>query len=256
MRPPRQIAGFLFTLVCAALLAAAPAQAQYTDWHDRAFLDVNAGMQLTTNPFEEHITPVIYSERASIRAPHGGKARWSGVDLAGGLRIWRSVGIGAAYTRFTFTDNVTVEALVPNPVLFNQSRSASKLTPLPRSEIAVHVLGVYVVPVSPRLDIMLSGGPSWSELEQALVSGIEVGEGAAPFATVTIGNVRTVTRTKRVFGFNAGAGVTYFLTERTGVGATVRYTSGSLATEQGDGTPIDVPFGGFRAAFGARIRIR
>jgi len=255
MQRLRQIAGSVLVGLCAGL-ASAPAHAQSNAWRDRAFLDVNAGMQLTENPFEEHLAPVIYSERGSITVPHAGNARWTTVDLGGGVRVWKSLGVGATYAKLGFTENVTVGALVPNPVLFNQSRTASKVTPAQRNETAVHIHGLYVIPVTPRIDVMLAGGPSLIELSQDFVTGVELSEGAEPFVTVAIGNVLTVSRTQRIFGFNGSAGVTYFLTPLVGVGGTIRYSSGGVTTQQGDGRAVDLSRAGFQLLFGARVRFR
>ena len=213
-------------------------------------------MQLTANPFEEHIVPIIYSESASITAPHGVEGGLTTLDLAGGVRVWKSVGVGAAFTKLAMTENVDVAALVPNPVYFNQPRAASKVTPLQRAETFVHIQALYVVPITPRIDVALSGGPSLIDFSQDFVSGIEVTEGADPYVSVAIGNVRTVTRTERIVGVNVGADVTYFLTSLAGVGGTIRYTSGTVTTRQGDGGTIDLSRGGFQVAFGARIRLR
>ena len=74
--------------------------------------------------------------------------------------------------------------------------------------------------------------------------------------TVAIGNVLTVTREQRVFGLNFGMGGTYFMTPLVGVGGTLRYTTGSVSTELGDGGAVDLSLGGFQLAFGARLRFR
>ena len=274
MQLVRRIAGSALAGLCTTLLVAAPAAAQITEppaapktapaptyvedtvWRDKAFLDVNVGMRLSANPFEEHLTPIIYSERGSITAPHEVSARWTLVDLAGGVRVWKSVGVGGTYAKFGVAEEVNVGARVPNPVLFNQTRSATKVTPLERSETAFHIHALYVRPVTPRIDIMLSAGPSLIKVSQDLVSGIELSEGDAPFTTVAIGNVLTVTRTQQIFGLNFGIGGTYFMTPLVGVGGTLRYVVGSVAAEQIDGQSIDLSLGGFQLAFGARVRFR
>ena len=274
----RRIVGTVLVGLCTVLLLAASAAAQISDqapapasapapapapayiedtvWRDKAFLDVNTGMRLTSSPFDERIATIIYSEPASISAPHEGGARWSLVDLAGGVRVWKSVGIGATYARFSATEDVLVGARVPNPVLFNLTRSATKLTPMERNEKAFHFHALYVRPVTPRIDVMLSAGPSVIQLSQDLVTGIELSEGEAPFTTVAIGNVKTLALTERVIGLNFGIGGTYFVTPLIGVGGTLRYVTGSLSAQQVDGQSIDVPLGGFQLAFGARVRFR
>jgi hypothetical protein len=239
-----------------AWMAPLPAHAQSDAWRDRAFLDVNVGRPLSDEPFEEHLAPIIYSERGSITVPHPGNGGWTTVDIGGGVRLWKSFGAGATYTKLGFTEEVTVGALVPNPILFNQTRAASKVAPLQRTETAVHLHAVYVKPVTPRIDVMIAGGPSLIEVSQDLVTGIDLSEGAEPYVTVAIGNVQTVTRTERILGLNGSAGVTYFVTPLVGVGGTIRYSSGSVTMQQADGRPIDFSRAGFQVLFGARVRFR
>jgi opacity protein-like surface antigen len=256
MQCVRPIAIAFLAAVCTGLFAAAPAHAQADVWSDKAFLDVNVGLQLSANPFEEHLAPIIYSERGSVTVAHAGSAPWTTVDLGGGVRVWKGLGVGATYSKLGFTEDVTVAALVPNPVQFNQTRAASKVMPAERKEKAFHTHVLYVRPVTPRIDVMFSAGPSFIELTQDFVTGLELAEGEAPFVTVAIGNVQTVARTERIFGFNGGAGVTYFLTPLMGLGGTIRYSSGGTTTQQGDGRAVDLSRGGFQLLFGARVRFR
>ena len=100
MQLVRRIAGSVLAGLCTTLLVAAPAAAQITEppaapkpapapkyvedtvWRDKAFLDVNVGMRLTSNPFEEHISTIIYSEAASISAPQLKSSRWTRTFIA------------------------------------------------------------------------------------------------------------------------------------------------------------------------------
>jgi len=241
---------------CLAWLVASPVRAQSTDWADRAFLNVNLGLQLTSSPFEERLTPIINNERASIDGPHLAEGGLVTLDVGGGVRLWKGLGVGATYTRFQGTEEVTIAAQVPNPVYFNQPRSAFKVSPLARTESVLHLQAVYGVPITPRMDVVFSGGPSLLGLQQDVVTGIDVTEGDPPFSTVVIGNVATTTRDERGIGFNAGADVTYFLTRLAGVGVTVRYTWSTVGTELGDGRPIDLSMGGLQIGVGARVRVR
>jgi hypothetical protein len=258
--PRRGVARPPFLTVAAGigtlLLVATAAAAQPTEWSDRAYANVSLAFQLTARPFDDRVTPVIYTERALIAATHPVAGRRLTLDTSGGIRLWRNVGAGAALTKFAATDELTVVARVPHPALFNQPRTAAKAAPFQRAESAIHVHAVYVLPIASRFDVMLSGGPSFIRLQQDLVEKIEVAEAGPPFSTVAIGNVGVVTRQVWTRAIHGGADVTWFLTPVVGFGFSARYVKGSAATQLGDGTPIDVDVGGLQIGWGARIRLR
>jgi hypothetical protein len=219
-------------------------------------MSVNVGVQISARPFTEQLTPVIYTERALISAPHAGEGGMMTLDIGGGARVWRNFGIGGVYTKFASTETVTVAARVPHPSFFNQPRAANKAVPFVHDESAIHVQGVFVLPLSSRLDVAVSAGPSFIDLRQDLVQSIEIAEAAAPFATVTLANVALLTRNVNVKGMNVGGDVTWFLTPLVGIGMTARYVVASTTLTSSGGGPVEVDAGGFQLGFGARIRLR
>ena len=238
------------------LLDVSSVAAQTTEWADRAFVNVNMTQQTTARPLDESLAPAIYAERAVVTAPHNGDAGTLAVEPAGGIRIWKNLGIGAALTRQNVVETVTVQALVPHPILFNQPRLATKDAPFTRADTAVHVFALLMIPLHPRLDIALSAGPSFVSVRQDLLSGIEVAETGAPFTTVDITSVAVVTREVRTVGLNASADVTWFLTPVVGIGVTARYVRGYASTTLNDGRPVDLDIGGLQVGIGARLRFR
>jgi hypothetical protein len=247
-----------FTLIgaCATVLAAATAQAQSTDWIDKAYVNVNVALQLTARPVDEQLAPIIYSERAAIGASHAGSGGLLTLDVGGGVRLWRNLGAGATFTKFAAAESLNVTARVPSPTLFNQPRTASAVAPIERSDSAIHFQAVYLLPISPRIDLALSAGPSLISVQQDLISGIELQEAAPPATGVAIAKVATLTRQGTIVGVNAGADITFFLTPMLGVGATGRYARGTLATTLSDGRPVDLDAGGLQLGFGVRVRIK
>ena len=250
------IAKPLLVAACITWAGSTTPRAQSTDWSDRAFFNVNLSLQLTARPFDEHLLPIIYTERASIGVPHPDDGGRLTLDVAGGLHVWKNFGVGGTITKFAATDTLTVNARIPNPMLLNQQRAASKAAPFNRGESAIHIHALYMIPVTPRIDVAVSAGPSLLDVQQDLVQGIEVAEAGPPFTSVAIGDVALLTRDVRGLGMHAGVDVTWFLTPLAGVGITARYVRGSVATRLGDGTPLDLDVGGFQVGAGARLRLR
>src|SRR5262245_45017212 len=206
------------TGTCLTLWAVSGASAQMTEWSDRAFINVNMAFQMTSAPFDENLAPVIYAERAVLSARHPNADSQPAVEPAGGVRVWRNFGVGAALTRRSVTETATVRALVPHPILFNQPRVASLDAPFERSDRAVHTHVLLMLPVHPRLDIALSAGPSFFRVSQDLLRTIEVAEAGPPFTATAISSVAVIRREADTIGLNVGADVTWFLTPVVGIG--------------------------------------
>jgi hypothetical protein len=244
------------TSIFLSLLAVSSAGAQTTAWSDRAFLNVNVTVPVLSKSFDDSLAPVIYAERAVVTATHTAESGQLTIEPAGGVRLWRNLGVGAAAQWPSSVQTATVAALVPHPTLFNQPRFATKDTPFERSDLAVHAYGLVMIPIHPRLDIAVFAGPSFIKVQQDIIAGIEVAEAGAPFTTVDISNVSVTTRKVSTIGLNAGVDVTWFLKPIVGIGATVRYVRGYASTTLSDGTPVDLDVGGLQVGLGARLRFR
>ena len=256
IRVVRPKLGPVITSMCLNMLVVCGASAQTMEWSDRAFLNLNMTLQVTSTPLGDTLTQVIYAERAVLTTTHTGEAGLLTIEPAGGLRLWKNLGVGAALERRAIVETATVRALVPHPTLFNQPRVAIKDAPFERTDFAVHAQALLMVPVHPRLDVALFAGPSYITARQDILGGVQFAETAAPFTTVNISDVTIITRTVHNIGVNAGADVTWFLKPTAGIGVTVRYVRGYADMPLTDGTPTDLDLGGLRIGAGARLRFR
>src|SRR5262245_21279977 len=142
--------GFRASVVALAVLAGSgvPAAAQAVEWQDRAFLDVNVSVQLNGRPFTDGVALTIVSYPVA-KGPLT-------LDVGGGLRVWRSLGIGAGFTKFAVEETAAVRGIDPVPVQHVDS--------------VLHVAGMWVRPLSERMDLAISGGPSFMNIQQDLVT--------------------------------------------------------------------------------------
>jgi hypothetical protein len=226
------------------------------EWQDRLFINVNLGFHPGTLSFDEFATPVIYDERTTVIAAHRVDGGLMLLDLGGGVRIWRSLGVGATYTRFSPADTTSLNAAVPHPLLFNRPRQATATLESSYVESAYQFDAVWMIPITSRVDLALSGGPTLLVVSQDLVSGLAVAENSPSFSTVEIAKVDVVSEKSNVFGIGFGADVTYFIKRMFGVGANVRYVAANMDLTQSNGAPVSVGLGGLRFGVGARIRFR
>jgi hypothetical protein len=235
-------------LACGLALSATPAAAQ-SGWEDRAFLNASLAMQAAARPFSDNLTTVIYTKPASIVSTHAVAGAMLPLDIAGGMRLFGSFGVGLGYTKFTLAEVADVAAQIPSPVS-SAARSATATAEVTREDTAIHILGLWVVPITDHIDVAFSGGPSLIWLKQDRVSAITI-EDSETFTTVAIAEVGLASYEDRVLGLHAGADLTYFLTPMIGVGGGVRFVRASSQT--GD-SAIDV--GGLQMGVGVRVRIR
>lgn len=248
----------LFVFVCAACFAAGAERASaqtVQDWLDRGYFNVNAGFGSTSGTLNDATTFRLYDETGTRRVTQpvdGGPF----FDFSVGTRVWRNASVGLGYHRGSSSNNATVEATVPHPLFFNSLRAVSLATgDLNRTESAVHLQFGYMLPLSDRLSVHVTAGPSFFRLKQDVVSDVTFSE-AAPFTTVNATPVVTE-RSDSAAGINVGADVSYLFYEaydvKVGGGMFVRY-SGATAEIPVLANTAETDLGGLQIGFGARVR--
>jgi opacity protein-like surface antigen len=249
----------LMMLTAAAVLVSAPAAAQsssssYSDGSSRVFVALNGGYHASSLAFDDTRLETQAGETASWTAGYRVDAG-PGFDVGGGVRVWRSLVMTVATSRFTQSRRAAVSAELPHPFMFNVPRSVSGETqPLRHVEQAVH-LGVGVMlPASGRLQLGLFGGPSVFSIQRDLLADVSYSESypydEAAYESATISKV-SQTRT----GFNVGGDVAYFVTDTVGIGGGVRFSRAEARlTSPATGEAMPVEAGGTQATVGLRLR--
>jgi hypothetical protein len=141
-------AGLLCLVLCAA---ATPAQAQM-QWTDKAFFNVNAGLQIgsqdlaVTTPFD------IYGETGSVASTLDVKA--GGLfDFSAGYKVWRNLAVGIGYSWTDAKTDADVKALVPDPLFFDAARTVdSRVSNVQHSEHAINITGTWMIPVTDKVN--------------------------------------------------------------------------------------------------------
>ncbi len=236
-------AGGLSFALCA--FAAAPASAQMT-WSDKAFLNVNFGVQETSHTLDTASTFDLYGETGSLRTtqPVDGGALF---DIGGGYRVWKNLAVGIGYSRVQSDGDVTLEANVPDPNFFDRARGVTGVAlNAEHAEHAIHLQGTWVMPVTNKMDVAFSFGPTIFMVSQDVATGISITE-----PTPTISSTTVTREDKTGVGINLGADLNYFFRPRIGAGLLVRYTYGSVDLETAEES---LPVGGFQIGVGVRVR--
>jgi hypothetical protein len=174
-------------------------------------------------------------------------------DLAVGYRLHRQLSIVVGGSSFTRASSAAITAQIPHPFFFNQPRTVSGSQDLKHQESAIRVDIAWTAPVSRKLDLTVSAGPTMFKVKQDVVSTVNYKE-TFPFDTADFAGVTTVRRSKSVTGFNAGVDMTYRLTRNFGVGGTVRVSRASTSIASVSGSSLDLSVGGAQVGGGIRIR--
>jgi len=234
---------------------ASPASAQNLPWEGRGFLNVNLGIQVAAEDVATtNTTFSLYDETGKLTTAQTIDSQAQFWDIGGGLRIAGNFGVGFTYTRLSATGSAEVNAQVPSPIYYDQPRTATAtVDDLDHVEDGYHFQAVWMLPITDKVDIIFSGGPSVFNLKQGIVTSPQITEGAPPYSTVNM-TVSQATTTGSQVGFNIGADLTYRFANNVGIGALVRYAAATVSLEPEGGEPSDVKVGGFQIGGGLRIR--
>lgn len=210
------------------------------------FVSIDVGAQSTQRDFVTSQTQTIYDETAPITSsqsiPNGAI-----VEVGAGYRVWPNVTLGGRFSTFGFgrTSSSTLVASIPDLITYGQPKSVTELTPdLQHREHGIHVEATWFTAVTPKLDVSVSGGPSFILVSQDLTASVTV-----PALTQTIVVVKE-TQSGTAIGFNAGFEAAYMFSPQYGLGLFVRYVRGTVDLPAVSGLVV----GGLQSGVGFRVR--
>jgi hypothetical protein len=231
-------------------LAASPASAQ--TWTERAYVSVNGAFQATTNDFRDRFEFDKDLETGTTEAGYRVKGGFL-FDAGGGVRLWKNVGAGAAFSYFTRKDGASTDTQSPHPFFAGRFRAVSgDATGLARTETAVHVQAMYFFDPSGPLRIVFSGGPTFLSVDQEIITEVALAE-AYPYDTAEYSSVQTETIRKSAPAFNVGADVLWMLNRSTGVGGIVRFSRASVDLDAPGNRRVAIDAGGLYVGGGLRV---
>lgn len=265
MKVARSTASLAVMVLGLVAAAATPATAQFLLDDERGFISANAGYQLPMDSsFAQTASYPYRQEIATVRGDYE-VVRASRLDVGGGVMFTKRVGIGVAVSRFQSEATATFSATIPHPTQFNRPETDAFTTPrgIMHEQAAVHLNAVYAAKAGDLIVIKLFGGPSYFRVRQDLIERFDLSE---TLNLITLAYALEATGTQQQsgeafgWGFNAGADVSYFLTDHVGIGGLVRFERGSvgmanvLAAAYGGTEAASIPAGGLSGGGGLRIR--
>jgi hypothetical protein len=237
-------AGVLALCLCAASV---PAGAQQIQWTDNGFVSINGGAQVGSHDLSSTQSVPLFDETATVTSS---QSTGSGglFDISAGYRVWQNIAVSVGYTHASSKSDLSVNGSIPDPLFFDQPHTfTSTLADAKHSENVINFAAVWMMPVTDKIDVGLSAGPSIFSVKQDIAANLS--------DTNTVPSL--VSATKTTGGINIGVDVTYLLGKMPGlgkdwgVGGLARYTWGSVKL----GNSSDkVTVGGFQIGAGARLR--
>jgi hypothetical protein len=227
-----------------------PAAAQAPAWPERIWFSVSGGVQPAVNSFDDRFDVPLYTEteRVTIDYPVTGGAL---IAASAGYRVWKQLAVGIGVTRYNRGADASVTATVPHPFFDNQFRHVEGNVPATRNEVGAHLLVGWMLPLSGRVRLLLTAGPSALSVTQTLVTAIEVTE-VYPYDTASFKSATTTDRSVTAAGFNAGADLFWMFSRNVGAGGLVQITRATAKLPAGDRT-ISVDAGGAQVGAGLRF---
>lgn len=236
------------TLLALGLSAcAAPAAAQQMQWTDQGFINANVGVQVGSHDLTTNTSFTIYDETATVNTSQKVK---SGVffDVGAGYKVWgNNVLASVTYIHSSSDSDVAIAASIPDPVFFDRSRHVTATASgAKHSEDALNFDGTYMMPVTDKIDVGISAGPTLFFVSQDMISSLQVTEPGPVVGTPSFTKVK-----KTTVGVNFGVDVNYMITKRYWVGGVARYMWGSANLA---GATDSLTVGGFQIGAGLRVR--
>lgn len=233
-----------------AMLCPAAASAQSAGWNGRVRVSVNGGLQVKSDTLSQSFTVQKNLESAPVTVDIDTK-RATLFDAGVVVRVKRRFGVGIAASFVNHDSNADVTAQIPHPFFFNQPRTVTGTTPVSRTEVAAHLDVVYMVPAR-KLELLLSGGPSFFNIDQTLVTDVSYAD-TYPYDTATFTAATKVRATRNAAGFHIGADITWKLSRRIGLGGLVRFARASATLSAAPNNTVSDQAGGLQAGGGLRV---
>ena len=246
--PVRRPAARCALVLLVTLLSTGRADAQWN-----GFINLNGSVQTDDRVVTHSLEADLYDEtavyEATMTSPGG-----TVLDAWAGVRVWGNLGVGLGGTVLNARGTTVISGSVPSPLFKNRPRSAAiERAGLNHQQIGVHLPLVYMLPVSERVHVSVSAGPSWFQLRHDALATVTRGDEVAPYTAVSLTDFTTAVEKGTGIGYNAALDVTYLLTRFFGAGLFLRYTGGSVEMPFPDG-PQSVEVGGMQAGAGLRFR--
>jgi len=216
-------------------------------------LSVNGGVQTTSRTFVSTSTLTRFAEDGTLSSTYSGR-RPIVFDVAVQGGVWRTVSLALAATHSSKPLEGSLTTKIPHPFFFDRPRTVTgESADLRRKEVALHLDGVWTIPLTRSIRIGLFAGPSYFKVTQALVTDVTIDE-AYPYDEATFVSATSTQASQSKWGYNAGFDIMQLLSRHVGIGVIGRYSRASFTFPIVTTEDVEVRAGGFQVGGGVRLR--
>ena len=213
---------------------------------------LNGVYQSGTPAFSEAFSYTEYVEKTTITTDYPTR-KGRAFDGGGAVRIWRNLAVGVSVSLAKRSTEGSVSGAIPHPFFFDATRPISGTTAVERSENAVHVQALWVIPAGQRFLIAVGAGPSFFSVKQSLVQSVSFSQ-SYPYDTAMFASATVSQPSGSAVGVGGTIDVGYYFTRNVGFGGMVRYARATVPLPTHDST-LSADAGGFEAGLGLRVRL-
>lgn len=216
-------------------------------------VEVDGVYLATSQTLRSTAAPQVNAESAQFSITHEIPSSF-GFGASGGYRIWKRLGLGAAFSHNQSSSDASVTGGIPHPFAFNRLRQIQGSSPgLSRTENALAIQARTVAPLSPRIYLTAFVGPALMMLKQDVVVGIDYSE-SYPYDTASFRSASVTTENQSKWGVSGGVDLSYFASRHAGFGVAAKFSSASFTLPAIYAGTVDSSAGGFQLGVGARFR--
>lgn len=235
----------ILTVIAGSVLCgAAPLMAQPASAEGSYFLNVSAGGQMQSSEFSSGSTFASFGETGQVQGIQT-VGRAFVFDVSGGYHVTSRFGVGAGVWTSRADSAAAATVLTPNPLFFNRFTTTNlSAEDLKQSTVGVNLMILFRQPITDKIDVTFSAGPSIIRIKQQVASATIDPNSGTPVLTILDETKRTAK------AGNVGLDLGYQITDKYGIGGFVRYVGA------GAGLPSapDLKIGGVQLGAGARLR--
>ena len=217
------------------------------------YVRLGAGYASKSFDYDNSRTFPMYGETGSASERYSVDASGMSFDAGVGFMFTPSLGVELSFTPASGKSKGTFTADFPHPFYFDLMRVKEWTNDglkYSASELNLDVL--YAFPVTRRIGLYVcAGGTYFMGVKVESLQALDWTEIGYPYFDLNI-DPRYASSSASAFGFNAGAGADYRLSEGFAVNLNARYSSGSAKVKI-EGNEVTIPAGGLRATAGIKF---
>ena len=216
------------------------------------FARIGAGYGSKSFNYDRTRSEALYQEYAQLNEAYSVDASGAVFEIGAGYMFTPQLGVEVTFIPASGKSDGTFSASFPHPFYYNNPRTASwTKSGLKVSSAEVNIDALYSLPVASKMKLFFEiGGTYFAKVGLESLNTATPNE-VYPYFDVTVTS-EYAKYSASAFGFNAGAGLEYGLSDSLALALGIRYASATAKIDM-DGEKISVPAGGVRATLGIKL---